>query len=155
MVDALAPGGRILFATDFLDYHVQTRVLFAYHRELILDDGVACTVDACDDELDEDGLRRDRQMSETRETVERLKQELLEVRAANVLPNAVSKSTNERSKTDLSSSARSRGRDTRIGAIAGQGRLSLDIDGLKIDSTHDAALASAVQTTKSILKEHG
>lgn len=104
---------------------------------------------------DEDGLRRDRQMSETRETVERLKQELLEVRAANVLPNAVSKSTNERSKTDLSSSARSRGRDTRIGAIAGQGRLSLDIDGLKIDSTHDAALASAVQTTKSILKEHG
>lgn len=41
MVDALALGGRILFATDFLDYHVQTRVLFAYHRKLILDDGVA------------------------------------------------------------------------------------------------------------------
>ena len=31
---------------------------------------------------DEDGLRRDRQMSETRETVEKLKQELKEVRAA-------------------------------------------------------------------------
>lgn len=31
---------------------------------------------------DEDGLRWDRQMSETRETVEKLKQELQEVRAA-------------------------------------------------------------------------
>lgn len=30
----------------------------------------------------EDGLRRDRQMSEARETVEKLKQELQEVRAA-------------------------------------------------------------------------
>jgi len=38
MVVALAFGGKILFATDFLDYHVQARVLFAYHRELILDD---------------------------------------------------------------------------------------------------------------------
>lgn len=37
MVEALVPGGRILFATDFLDYHVQARVLFAYHGELTLD----------------------------------------------------------------------------------------------------------------------
>ena len=41
MVDALAAGGRILFATDFLDYHVQARVLFAYHPALILDEAVA------------------------------------------------------------------------------------------------------------------
>lgn len=41
IVDVLAPRGRILFATDFLDYQVQARILFAYHRELILDDGLA------------------------------------------------------------------------------------------------------------------
>jgi type IV secretion system protein VirD4 len=33
---------------------------------------------------DEDGLRRDRQMTETRETVEKLRQELMDVRAAGV-----------------------------------------------------------------------
>jgi len=41
MVDALAADGRILFATDFLDYHVQARVLFARHPELLLDDADA------------------------------------------------------------------------------------------------------------------
>ena len=41
MADALAPDGRILFATDFLDYHVQARVLFAWHPELLLDDADA------------------------------------------------------------------------------------------------------------------
>ena len=41
MVDALAPDGRILFATDFLDYHVQARVLFAWHPALLLDDADA------------------------------------------------------------------------------------------------------------------
>lgn len=37
MVNALAAGGRILFATDFLDYHVQARVLFARHPQLLLE----------------------------------------------------------------------------------------------------------------------
>ncbi len=41
MVNALAAGGRILFATDFLDYHVQARVLFACHPALQLDDAAA------------------------------------------------------------------------------------------------------------------
>lgn len=41
MADTLAPDGRILFATDFLDYHVQARVLFAWHPELLLDDADA------------------------------------------------------------------------------------------------------------------
>lgn len=41
MVDALDLDGRILFATDFLDYHVQARVLFAWHPELLLDDADA------------------------------------------------------------------------------------------------------------------
>lgn len=41
VVDALAPDGRILFATDFLDYYVQARVLFAYHPGLLLDDAAA------------------------------------------------------------------------------------------------------------------
>lgn len=41
MVNALAAGGRILFATDFLDYHVQARVLFARHPALQLDDAAA------------------------------------------------------------------------------------------------------------------
>lgn len=41
MVNGLAAGGRILFATDFLDYHVQARVLFAWHPRLLLDDAAA------------------------------------------------------------------------------------------------------------------
>ena len=41
MVNALAAGGRILFATDFLDYHVQARVLFARHPQLLLEDVAA------------------------------------------------------------------------------------------------------------------
>lgn len=41
MVEALVPNGRILFATDFLDYQIQARVLFAFHPELSLDNAVA------------------------------------------------------------------------------------------------------------------
>lgn len=41
MVRALAAGGRILFATDFLDYHAQARVLFAMHPQLLPEETAA------------------------------------------------------------------------------------------------------------------
>src|SRR5690606_33794972 len=44
---------------------------------------------------DEDGLRRDRQMTETRETVEKLKQELREVREAAGAPTPTASMTAE------------------------------------------------------------
>jgi type IV secretion system protein VirD4 len=104
---------------------------------------------------DEDGLRRDRQMSETRETVEKLKQELQEVWAANVARDAdphVAKS----SKTDPFNSAKARGRTARAAASgAGQDQLSLDVEALGISGMDRTSLASAVQTTRMIIAEHG
>lgn len=101
---------------------------------------------------DEDGLRRDRQMSETRETVEKLKQELQEVRAANVAREAGPNPP----KTDPVSSAKARGRAARAAASGGgQGQLSLDIEGLGISSTDRTALASAVLTTRAIIARYG
>jgi type IV secretion system protein VirD4 len=100
---------------------------------------------------DEDGLRRDRQMSETRETVEKLKQELQEVRAAagprEVGPNPP--------KTNPVSLAKARGRAARAAASGGgQGQLALNFEGLGIASADRTMLASAVQTTRAIIAEH-
>ena len=104
---------------------------------------------------DEDGLRRDRQMSETRETVERLKQELQEVRAA-AGPREVGHNVPNASKTDPVSAAKARGRAARAAASGGgQGQLSLDVEGLGITNTDRTTLASAVQTTRAIIAEHG
>ncbi|MEO1959471.1 MAG: type IV secretory system conjugative DNA transfer family protein, partial [Paracoccus sp. (in: a-proteobacteria)] len=104
---------------------------------------------------DEDRLRRDRQMSETRETVEKLKLELQEVRALNVAPDADPNAAKP-SKTDPFSSTKARGRAARAAASGGvQDQLSLDIEGLGITSTDRTALASAVQTTRAIIAEHG
>lgn len=95
-------------------------------------------------------------MSETRETVEKLKQELQEVRAANVArdigPNALNSASNT-SKSDPITSANARGRAARA-AAGGQSQLSLDIEGLGITSADQTALASAVQTTRAIIAEH-
>jgi type IV secretion system protein VirD4 len=103
---------------------------------------------------DEDGLRRDRQMSETRETVERLKQELQEVRAA-AGPREVGHNAPNASKTDPVSAAKARGRAARAAASGGgQGRLSVDLNGLGINNLDASALASAVQTTRMIINEH-
>jgi type IV secretion system protein VirD4 len=100
---------------------------------------------------DEDGLRRDRQMSETRETVEKLKQELQEVRAANVARDEGSNAP----KTNPVSLAKARGRAARAAASGGgQGQLSLDIEGLGIRDANRTALETAVQTTRAILAEH-
>jgi len=104
---------------------------------------------------DEDGLRRDRQMSETRETLEKLKQELQEVRAANVASEVGSNAPNT-PKTEPVNSAKARGRAARAAASSGgQGQLSLDIEGLGIISSDRTALASAVLTTRAIIAEHG
>ena len=104
---------------------------------------------------DEDKLRRDRQMSKTRETVERLRQELQQVQAASVTREAGSNAPNT-SKNDPVSSAKARGRAARAAASGGgQGQLSLDIEGLGITGAERKALASAVQTTRAIIAEHG
>ena len=104
---------------------------------------------------DEEGLRRDRQMSETRETVARLKQELQEVRAA-AGPREVDQNAPNASKTDPVSAAKARGRAARAAASGGgQGQLSLDVQALGISSTNRTELASAVQTTRAIIAEHG
>ncbi len=85
---------------------------------------------------DEDGLRRDRQMTETRETVEKLKQELQEARAAAGAQGSgtVSSSmTVEAPATETQDpqpalSGRARGRAARAAAGGGgSGQLSVDL----------------------------
>jgi type IV secretion system protein VirD4 len=103
---------------------------------------------------DEDGLRRDRQMSETRETVERLKQELQEVRAANVV-REVGKNVPNTLTTGPVSSGKARGRSARAAASGGgQGQLSIDFAALGVSGKDRTALESAVQTTRSLLAEY-
>ena len=103
---------------------------------------------------DEDGLRRDRQMSETRETMARLKQELQEMRAA-AGPREVGQNAPNVSKTDPVSAAKARGRAARAAASGGgQGQLALNFEGLGITSADRTMLASAVQTTRAIIAEH-
>jgi type IV secretion system protein VirD4 len=104
---------------------------------------------------DEEGVRRDRQMSETRETVARLKQELQEVRAA-AGPWEVDPNAPKAAKTDPVSAAKARGRAARAAASGGgQAQLSLDVEGLGIAGADQAALESAVRTTRAIIAAHG
>ena len=104
---------------------------------------------------DEDGLRRDRQMTETRETVERLKQKLQEMRAANVARDVGANAPSAKT-TNPGSSGKARSRAARAAATGGgQGQLSLDVEGLGIRGANRAALESAVQTTRTIIAEHG
>ena len=111
---------------------------------------------------DEDGLRRDRQMSETRETVDRLKQELQEVRAAaGARGSAAASTAAEEPATDpqvqkLASTSRARGRAARAAApVGGSGQVSFDLDRLGIKWANRTELTAAVQTTKAIIAEHG
>lgn len=110
---------------------------------------------------DEDRLRRDRQMSETRETVEKLKLELQEVRAeygAKGSPpqtptGALEAPAEDAVKAD--SLSRARGRAARAAASrAGGGLLSLDLAGLGIKGGDKTELISAVQTTRAIIAEY-
>lgn len=111
---------------------------------------------------DEDGLRRDRQMTETRETVEKLKQELQEVRAVAGAqgagtPTASMVAEVPRAEQDpkLMLSRRARGHATRAavdGAVSGQ--LSIDLAMLGIKDADRTELAEAVQTTRAIIAEY-
>jgi len=112
---------------------------------------------------DEDGLRRDRQMTETRETVEKLKLELQEVRAAAGAQGSVSTSASKASavpKTEPQvqkpeSSGRARGKAARSAAAgSGFGRLSFDLARLGLKEADSIELSAAVQTTRAIIAEH-
>ena len=113
---------------------------------------------------DEDGLRRDRQMTETRETVEKLKQELQEVWAAAGAKGSGSASSSmtveapaaETQDPHPALSGRARGRAARAAAGGGgSGQLSFDMAGLGLKEADRSALAAAVQTTRSIIEVHG
>ena len=113
---------------------------------------------------DEDGLRRDRQMTETRETVEKLKQELQEVRAAAgaqgpeavALPKAAQSPSQEPLDPKSAPPGRARGRAARAAAgSAGFEQLSFDLAGLGIDRSDGSDLLAAVRTTRSIIEAHG
>lgn len=104
---------------------------------------------------DEEGVRRDRQMSETRATVARLKQELQEVRAA-AGPREVDPNAPNAAKTDPVSAAKVRGRAARAAASGGgQGQLALDLAGMGLNHAGRSELAAAVQTTRAIIEAHG
>jgi type IV secretion system protein VirD4 len=112
---------------------------------------------------DEDGLRRDRQMSETRETVEKLKQELQAVRAAagaqgsGTAPSSmtVEPPATETQDPQPAPSGRARGRAARAAAGGGgSGQLSFDLAGLGLKEADRTQLASAVQTTRAIIAEY-
>ena len=101
-------------------------------------------------------------MSETRETIEKLKQELQEVRAAagtrgtEATPSecAGEVSVGE-PKAPPAISSRARGRAARaVAGAASPGQLSFDPAALGIKSADKTELASAVQTTREIIAEY-
>jgi type IV secretion system protein VirD4 len=112
---------------------------------------------------DEDGLRRDRQMTETRETVQKLKQELQQVRVAAealgpgtaAVPMTVGSPSAETLDPKPGLSGRARGRAARTAAAGGgSGQLSFDPAGLGIKDANRAYLTKAVQTTRAIIAEY-
>ena len=112
---------------------------------------------------DEDGLRRDRQMTETRETVEKLKQELHEVRAAagaQVSGPAAGLKVAEAPAMETQNprpapSGWARGRAARAAAIGSRsGNLSFDLAGLGLKEADRIDVAAAVQTTRAIIAEY-
>ena len=119
---------------------------------------------------DEDGLRRDRQISETRETVEvvsnpaveKLKLELQDMRAAAGAQQgstgaltAAEEPTKEPQTLKPGLPGRMRGRAARdaVGGAAG-GSLSVDLAGLGIKAADATGLATAVQTTRAIIAQY-
>jgi type IV secretion system protein VirD4 len=112
---------------------------------------------------DEDRLRRDRQMTETRETVEKLKQELQAVRAAagaqgsgtERSSKAVEAPTTSTQVPSLAVSNRARGRAARAAAgVGGSGQVAFDLAGLGLKERDRTELAAAVQTTRAIIAEY-
>jgi type IV secretion system protein VirD4 len=112
---------------------------------------------------DEDGLRRDRQMTETRETVEKLKQELQEVRAAAGAQGSGTASASMTGKAPATTtrdpqptlSGLARGRAARAaGGRGGSPKLSFDLAVLGLKEADTTQLAAAVQTTRAIIAEY-
>ncbi|MDO9640831.1 MAG: type IV secretory system conjugative DNA transfer family protein [Pseudotabrizicola sp.] len=112
---------------------------------------------------DEEGLRRDRQMTETRETVEKLKLELQEVRTAagaqgsgTASPSmTVEPPATETQDPQPAPSGRARARAARAAAGGGgSGQLSFDLAGLGLKEADRTQLAAAVQTTRAIIAAH-
>lgn len=108
---------------------------------------------------DEDGLRRDRQMTETRQTVEKLKQQLQEVRAAARAQGAAKVPAEDSSKEPHQRKpaivGRARGRAARAGAgSAGGSQLAFDPVALGLKEADKTHLAAAVQTTRAIIAEY-
>jgi type IV secretion system protein VirD4 len=112
---------------------------------------------------DEDGLRRDRQVTETREAVEKLKQELQEVRAAAGARASASEGssktveapTTETQDPNQAVSNRAWGRAARAAARGGRsGQVAFDLAGLGLKAADRKELAAAVQTTRAIIAEY-
>jgi type IV secretion system protein VirD4 len=104
---------------------------------------------------DEDGLRRDRQMTETRETVEKLKQELQEVRAAAGAQGAAKVPAEEQNERKPQIVGRARGRAARAAAgSAGGSQLSFDPAALGLKEADKTELTAAVHTTRAIIAEY-
>ena len=111
---------------------------------------------------DEDGVRRDRQMTETRETVEKLKQEVQGGGGAGggqgaggaFSSNTIKTPAMETQNPQPALSGRARGRAARAAAGGGgSGQLSLDLGGLGLNGADRTELAAAVQTTRAIIAE--
>ena len=109
---------------------------------------------------DEDRLRRDRQMTETRETVEKLKQEVRAAAGARGSVTGSSSMTVEPPATETldpqpALSRRARGQAARAAVGGGRsGQLSLDLAGLGLKEADRTELAAAVQTTRTIIAEY-
>ncbi|MCO8145894.1 type IV secretory system conjugative DNA transfer family protein [Rhodovulum tesquicola] len=112
---------------------------------------------------DEDGLRRDRQIAETRGTVERLMRELMAVKASgSVMPKAGATAGSDMAtagdaRLEPTRSSRARGRAARAlaGAVNSEpAPLTIDLDRLGIAGADQAGLVAAVQTTRSIIAEY-
>ncbi|GAA0307847.1 type IV secretory system conjugative DNA transfer family protein [Rhodovulum strictum] len=112
---------------------------------------------------DEDGLRRDRQIAETRGTVERLMRELMAVKASGaVMPEAgaaagsdIAPAGDARLEPTRSSRARGRAARALAGAVNSEpAPLTIDLDRLGIAGADQAGLVAAVQTTRSIIAEY-
>jgi type IV secretion system protein VirD4 len=112
---------------------------------------------------DEDSLRRDRQMTETRETVEKLKQEMKAVRVAagaqgaqsfsSAMASAVPKSEPEEGMPALSGRARGKAARSAAGGV-GSTQLAFDPARLGFKEKDWIDLAAAVQTTRKIIAAH-
>lgn len=112
---------------------------------------------------DEERLRRYQEMTQTRETVEKLRRELKEVRAAAreqssgtaATTAAIEPSAGYASKLKPEPSGRARGRAARAAAgSGGTARLSFDLAGLGIKEENRTELAAAIRTTRAIIAQH-